>query len=105
MNGRNVRHCNYLMWSDCLQESPFEHFRDLDVPLNVTEWSVVVGVTNGNSTGKIRSRLARREVVRAVRAGCAEFGREGGREEEEEERARDGGRGESRRVNSPCAGD
>lgn len=40
------------MWSDCLQESPFEHFRDLDVPLNVTEWSVVVGVTNGKAQAK-----------------------------------------------------
>lgn len=80
MNGRNFRHCNYLMWSDCLQESPFEHFRDLDVPLNVTEWSVVVGVTNGKAQAKSdHASLGGKLCVQYARDVQSLGGREGGR--------------------------
>lgn len=95
------------MRSDCLQESPFEHFRDLDVPLNVTEWSVVIGVTNGkaNRQNQITPR-SEGSCACSTRGMCRvwEGGRAGGGGREGE-REREGGRGESRRVNSTCAGD
>lgn len=87
--------------------APFEHFRDLDVPLNVTEWSVVIGVTNGkaNRQNQITPR-SEGSCACSTRGMCRvwEGGRAGGGGREGE-REREGGRGESRRVNSTCAGD
>lgn len=103
MNGHNFRHCNYLMRSDCSQESPFEHFLDLDLP-NVTEWSVVVGVTNGQAQANQITPRSEGSCACSTRGMCRVW--EGGRRRERGgEKEREGGRGESRRVSSPCAGD